>query len=664
MVEELTDTQPEQPQPDPVQRLRKRKQSKTISDELQRLIVLTTGAALVVVLLGLVPLWLISLRKDHLDDLTILAKFLASSSRAAIAFEDTESSNRLLESLSVHPRVKTATILNKNDETLAQYTRARSIHSSSSHSWLLLSLPEIPITASVPVYVDREFVGTVSIYSDGRDAYVSAFSFCIVLSILIILSYLLSLYVARRLQRRIVSPLTGLVSVIEKVSDNKDYSLRATNSDGSREVEALVDGFNQMILEIGLQTESLHRERERAEEALEVKSEFLRNMSHELRTPLNGIIGMNELVLGTNLNSEQHELLTIVQDSSYSLLYLVNDILHFSALESGNITLRPTNCDIHALIDHFIKSVELKAHRKEVRLEYEIAADVPHFLLLDQGRLRQIMLNLVHNAIKFTPAGGEIKLHVELLSSDGYEHLLKISVSDTGIGLPANKLNAVFQDFYQIDGSVSRSEEGLGLGLAICKHLVTLMGGEIEVTSKLGLGSTFTFTMAVLSVSGEVPDDIFDLHPERRPAEAKPSSSSEELKALVVDDHNASLMLHEKLLNRLNISVKTARGGHEALQLFHEQKFDLILLDCRMPGLDGFETIKEIRRIEAEQNLPRTPVIAVPAYAFESDKAICLESGMDGFISKPVIPDRLKEELTRLIKLPSTEDLPDIGLLN
>jgi signal transduction histidine kinase/DNA-binding NarL/FixJ family response regulator/HPt (histidine-containing phosphotransfer) domain-containing protein len=370
--------------------------------------------------------------------------------------------------------------------------------------------------------------------------------------------------------------------------------------------------------------------RQMAEQANHAKSDFLANISHEVRTPLNALMGLTQLLLESSLSPEQKRWLDLMDSSSQALLHLLNDVLDFSRIEAGKLTVENMRFDLHALLDEMASLHAAQAHSKSLRWALIRAPDVPRFTQGDPNRLRQVILNLLSNAFKFTPPEGKVELLVDAGPAG-----LGLRVRDTGIGITKAKQDSIFEAFTQADQSTHRSYGGSGLGLAICARLIQLMGGQISVSSEPGQGSTFTVT---LPQADPAAHEIIASEPESLPAVEKPMVSQRfaGLTVLAVDDHPINELLMEKHLTRLGCHVRIARNGHEAVAEWERGGLDLILMDVQMPGMNGLDATGKIRAAEAENQRPRTWVIAITANATTGDRATCLAAGMDGYVSKPI----------------------------
>ncbi len=382
----------------------------------------------------------------------------------------------------------------------------------------------------------------------------------------------------------------------------------------------------------------------KAEQANRMRGEFLANMSHEIRTPMNGILGMTELALSTDDGQAQKEYLSLARDSASHLLHIINQILDFSKIEAGALELEVLSVCPAQLVRNTVRSLDQLAQAKGVTLRVENDLAMPDLVWMDPVRMRQVLTNLIGNAIKFTEDGSvtvRSKVHP---SANEHEVILEISVIDTGIGFDASRMDALFSPFTQADGSITRSYGGTGLGLAITRSLMQLMGGDVTAASQQGQGARFTITFPVKCVtlaaadaaqSGQAQSET-DLYPAMQP-----------MSVLLVEDHEINRKLAQIMLQRMGHTFVLANDGQQALDCLDKEHFDVVLLDVMMPVMDGLTALRLLREREAAQQLPRTTVLMVTAHAMTGDRERFIAAGADGYVSKPMSEASLRKEINR-----------------
>lgn len=427
--------------------------------------------------------------------------------------------------------------------------------------------------------------------------------------------------------------------------ESTNARIECTVEERTAELQEKSKRMHELTQRLQLNEAQMREAKEAAESANRSKGQFLANMSHEIRTPMNAIVGMTRIALESELTSDQRDCLEAVRTSADALLEIINDILDFSKIEAGKLDLESIPFSISDVLDDTLTVFSWRAREKGLELSVRRDADVPEILLGDPGRLRQILVNLIGNGIKFTERG-EVKASVAPTRNvDGRDTIrLQFAVRDTGIGIPADKQDAIFRAFEQADGSTTRKYGGTGLGLAITQHLVELMGGRLQVESRSGEGSTFHFT----AVFGRaVPDALPAPVPIATPA-ISPSTTLKSLEVLLVEDGALNRKLAIRLLEKKGHRVTIACNGKEALAALERQSFDVVLMDLQMPEMGGLEATYIVRRREKGTGR-RVPIVAMTSHALRGDEERCLQAGMDGYVSKPIEPARLWEVIDSVL---------------
>ncbi len=572
-------------------------------------------------------------KEDKVKDLSILAETISLNLTAPVTFEDVESAKQVLYTLNTNPEIIQAGIFFSNGRFFTEIQLKKDeLIPFSSYSKIKKEVlyKDKKLFIQKPIYDEIEKnrkIGKLYLIVDTKGIYQRLRKFFMVLVGILFLSVIISLIMSSLLSRLIAQPVQELSNTMKKVADNKRFETRIEHNRND-EIGVLMYSFNELLIQIQRTNKSLLRAKEQAETSAKIKEEFLANMSHEIRTPMNGIIGMSELLKKTNLNEEQANYLSYITHSADNLLVIINDILDYSKIEAGKIIIEEKEFNLKFLIDNIVETFKPKVREKNIQLILNLDTDLPKYLIGDKVRVSQVLINLIGNAIKFTHKGS-VRLRVYAGEKLETTQNIHFEVQDTGIGIPHDKLNLIFDSFSQAKANTTRKYGGTGLGLTISKKLVELQGGKISIDSIEGQGSKFSFNIIFKNAS----QNNTERNLPKQTQEFLSNSFKSPKRILLAEDNKINQILVRKIFKDTPYQIDVTENGEEALDALDKKHYDLLLLDLHMPVMDGHQTAQSIRA--SSKKYSSIPIIILTAAALKGEEEKCNSYEVSAYITKP-----------------------------